>query len=158
MMNVLSTHALIGPTSRRAVPGWTSCARCSAAAAAFACDYIQQHFEGVHVARPEGTYMLFVDCTDWCRAHGKTIEDVERACWEVGAAVQDGRMFHGPCHLRINLASPRSRIEKRSAGWMPMCSTPELPPIAPALLDWFHRCRRALPLPGGPHPLPCLGQ
>lgn len=63
-------------------------------------------------SKPEGTYMLFVDCTDWCAAHGKTIDDVEKACWEVGAAVQDGKMFHGPCHLRMNLASPRSRIEE----------------------------------------------
>jgi cystathionine beta-lyase len=30
----------------------------------------------------------------------------------VGCAVQDGRAFHGPCHLRINLASPFSRIEE----------------------------------------------
>lgn len=59
-----------------------------------------------------GTYMLFVDCTDWCKAHGKTIEDVEHACWDVGAAIQDGTMFFGPCHLRMNLASPRSRIEE----------------------------------------------
>ena len=43
---------------------------------------------------------------------GKTIDDVEKACWEVGVAVQDGKMFHGPCHLRMNLASPRSRIEE----------------------------------------------
>ena len=78
----------------------------------FACDYIAQHFEGVKVAKPEGTYMLFVDCTDWCAAHGKTIREVEQACWDVGAAVQDGTMFHGPCHLRMNLASPRSRIEE----------------------------------------------
>ena len=78
----------------------------------FACDYIANHFEGVKVAKPEGTYMLFVDCTDWCAAHGKTIEDVEQACWDVGVAIQDGRMFHGPCHLRMNLASPRSRIEE----------------------------------------------
>ena len=49
----------------------------------FACDYIEKHFEGVTVSKPQGTYMLFVDCTDWCKAHGKTIEDVEHACWDV---------------------------------------------------------------------------
>ena len=64
------------------------------------------------VSKPQGTYMLFVDCTDWCKAHGKTIEDVEHACWDVGVAIQDGTMFFGPCHLRMNLASPRSRIEE----------------------------------------------
>ena len=56
--------------------------------------------------------MLFADCTDWCAARGKTIEDVERMAWDVGVAVQDGRMFHGPCHLRFNLALPRSRVEE----------------------------------------------
>ena len=33
-------------------------------------------------------------------------------CWDVGVAVQDGRAFHGPCHLRINLALPLSRVQE----------------------------------------------
>lgn len=33
-----------------------------------------------------------------------------------------------------------------------MCSMPELPPIAPALLDWFGRCRRVLPFREDPTP------
>ena len=56
--------------------------------------------------------MLFVDCTKWCEAHGKTIEDVEHAAWDVGVAVQDGRMFHGPSHIRMNLALPLSRVKE----------------------------------------------
>ena len=31
--------------------------------------------------------------------------------WKVGVGWQDGRAFGGPCHIRMNLASPRSRIE-----------------------------------------------
>lgn len=27
-------------------------------------------------------------------------------------AVQDGKMFHGPCHLRFNLALPLSRVKE----------------------------------------------
>ena len=64
------------------------------------------------VSRPQGTYMLFVDCTDWCAAHGKTIDDVEQAAWDVGVAFQDGRAFHGKCHVRVNLALPLSRVEE----------------------------------------------
>jgi cystathionine beta-lyase len=59
--------------------------------------------------------MLFLDCTQWCQAHGKTIEDVEQAAWDVGVALQDGRMFHGPCHLRVNLALPLSRVQEAFA-------------------------------------------
>ena len=56
--------------------------------------------------------MLFVDCTEWCKAHNKTIDDVEKAAWNVGVAIQDGKMFHGPCHIRMNLALPKSRVEE----------------------------------------------
>ena len=34
------------------------------------------------------------------------------ARWRVGVAVQDGRMFHGPCHLRMNLALPLDRVQE----------------------------------------------
>ena len=56
--------------------------------------------------------MLFVNCADRCAAHGKTIEEVEHACWDVGVAPQDGRQFFGPCHPRVNLALPQSRVEE----------------------------------------------
>ena len=111
-MNVLSMHALLGAYRPEGYEWADELCETLTGNVDFACDYIAKHFEGVHVTKPEGTYMLFVDCTDWCAAHGKTIQDVEKACWAVGAAVQDGVMFHGPCHLRINLASPRARIEE----------------------------------------------
>ena len=111
-MNVLSMHALIGAYRPEGYVWVDELCETLTGNVDFACDYIARHFRGVRVAKPEGTYMLFVDCTDWCAAHGKSIQDVEKACWAVGAAVQDGVMFHGPCHLRINLASPRARIEE----------------------------------------------
>ena len=111
-MNVLSMHALIGAYQPEGYEWTDELCEVLTGNIDFACNYIEKHFEGVTVSKPQGTYMLFVDCTDWCKAHGKTIEDVEHACWDVGAAIQDGTMFFGPCHLRMNLASPRSRIEE----------------------------------------------
>lgn len=111
-MNVLSMHALIGAYKPEGYEWVDELLEVLSGNVNYACDYIKAHFEGVEVSKPEGTYMLFVDCTKWCEAHGKTIEDVEKACWAVGVAVQDGRMFHGPCHLRLNLASPFSRIQE----------------------------------------------
>jgi len=43
------------------------------------------------------------------------LDEVEQAAWDVGVAIQDGRMFHGPCHLRINLALPLSRVQEAFA-------------------------------------------
>ena len=111
-MNVLSMHALIGAYQREGYEWADELKETITGNVNWAVDYIRTHFEGVEVSKPQGTYMLFVDCTKWCEAHGKTIEGVERACWDVGVALQDGRMFHGPCHLRINLALPLSRVQE----------------------------------------------
>ena len=78
----------------------------------FACDFIARHFPGVQVAKPTGTYMLFLDCTDWCAARDKTPEDVLHAGWDVGVAWQDGRMFHHPCAILMNLALIRALVEE----------------------------------------------
>lgn len=111
-MNVLSMHALVGGYSPEGQAWLDELREVLSGNVNFACSYIADHFEGVTVTKPEGTYMLFVDCTGWCKEHGKTIGELEHALWDVGVAVQDGTMFHGPCHLRMNLASPRSRIEE----------------------------------------------
>ena len=78
----------------------------------YACDYIEKHFDGVNVSRPEGTYMLFLDCTEWCKKHGRTITELQAAGIEVGVIWQDGVAFHGPCHIRMNLALPLSRVKE----------------------------------------------
>jgi cystathionine beta-lyase len=111
-MNVLSMHALIGAYQEEGYEWVDELREVLTKNVDYACNYIQEHFEGVEVAKPQGTYMLFADCTKWCEAHGKTIDDVEQAAWDVGVAVQDGRMFHGPCHIRINLALPLSRVKE----------------------------------------------
>lgn len=111
-MNVLSMHALIGAYKPEGYEWVDELRQVLTGNVNYACDYIAQHFEGVKVSKPQGTYMLFLDCTDWCAKHGKTIDELEKACWDVGVAVQDGRQFHGPCHIRMNLASPLSRIQE----------------------------------------------
>lgn len=114
-MNLLSMYALIGAYTPEGHDWVNELCAVIAENVDYACDYIQTHFEGVKAAKPEGTYMLFIDCTQWCESHGKSIDDVEAAAWDVGVAVQDGRQFHGPCHLRMNLALPLSRIKEAFA-------------------------------------------
>ena len=111
-MNVLSMHALIGAYRREGQEWVDELRQVITGNVNYACDFIWKNFENVEVSKPQGTYMLFLDCTKWCESHGKTIEDIERAGWDVGVAFQDGRMFHGPCHIRMNLALPFSRVEE----------------------------------------------
>lgn len=111
-MNVLSMHALIGAYKPEGYEWVDELCEVLSENINFACDYIKEHFDGVEVCKPEGTYMLFLDCTKWCESHGKTIENVLQAGWDVGVAWQDGRMFHGPCSIRMNLALPLSRVKE----------------------------------------------
>ena len=122
-MNVLSMHALVAAYSPEGSEWADELCAVLAGNIDFACNYIKTRFDGVEVTKPEGTYILFADCTKWCEAHGKTIDDVERACWDVGVAVQDGRQFHGPCHIRMNLALLSPACRRPSTGWTNTFST-----------------------------------
>ncbi len=111
-MNVLSMHALIAAYGPEGQEWLKELRQVLTGNARWACDYIRQHFEGVELADPQGTYMLFLDCTRWCEKHGKTIGQLLRAGNDVGVAWQDGTQFHGPCHIRMNLALPLSRVQE----------------------------------------------
>jgi len=77
----------------------------------FACGFLDT-VEGITLSRPQGTYMLFLDCTDWCAKHDCTLDELLKRGWDVGVAWQDGRPFHGACHIRMNLALPTSRVRE----------------------------------------------
>ena len=111
-MNVLSMHALLGAYTPEGREWVDELCEVLSGNVNFGCDFITRHFPGVQVAKPAGTYMLFLDCTDWCAAHDKTLEDVLHAGWDVGVAWQDGRMFHHPCAIRMNLALIRALVEE----------------------------------------------
>ena len=55
--------------------------------------------------------VLFLDCEGWCKEHGKTVEQLLEAGWDVGVAWQDGRPFHRPYAIRLNLAVPFCMLE-----------------------------------------------
>ena len=111
-MNVLSMHALIGAYKPEGRAWLEELRQVLTGNVNYACEYIQKHFQGIRVSKPQGTYMLFLDCTEWCKAHGKTIDELLRSGAEVGVIWQDGRPFHGPCHIRMNLALPLSRVQE----------------------------------------------
>ena len=58
-MNVLSMHALIGAYKPEGYEWVDELRQVLTGNVDFACNYIKEHFEGVEVSRPQGTYMLF---------------------------------------------------------------------------------------------------
>ena len=109
-MNVLSMHALIGAYREEGHIWVDELRQVLSDNVNYAMDYIRTHFDGVSVSKPQGTYMLFIDCSDWCERHHTTIDALKTAGIEVGVIWQDGRAFHGENCIRMNLALPHSLI------------------------------------------------
>lgn len=111
-INLLSMYALIGAYSDEGCEWVDELLTVLGQNIDYAYAFIKDNLPGLDVSRPEGTYMLFVDCSKYCNETGKSLDDVLRAAWRVGVAVQDGRPFHGACHIRVNLALPLSRVKE----------------------------------------------
>ena len=111
-MNVLSMHALIGAYQPEGAEWVDQLCQVLSQNINYACDYIGAHFEGVEVSKPEGTYMLFLDCASWCEISGQSIEQVIKAGWNVGVAWQPGNIYGGKDTIRMNLALPFSRVKE----------------------------------------------
>lgn len=113
--NVLSMHALIGAYKDAGMEWVDELRHVLTENVDYACSFLAEHAHGIHVSRPQGTYMLFLDCEQWCKAHGKTMDELLKAGWDVGVAWQDGRPFHGTYGIRMNLALPLSRVQEAFA-------------------------------------------
>ena len=111
-MNVLSMHALIGAYSDEGAQWVDELREVLTANVKYACKFIRKNFKGINVQQPEGTYMLFLDCEGYCKRSGRSLDEVKKAGYEVGVIWQDGRPFHGPHHIRMNLALPTTRVEE----------------------------------------------
>ena len=111
-VNVLSMHALIGAYCKEGMEWTDELCQVIQNNVKYAYDFISEKFKGIEVSMPQGTYMMFLDCTKWCENHGETLDGLLKKGWNVGVGWQDGRPFCGKCHIRLNLASPFSRIKE----------------------------------------------
>ncbi|TCS74359.1 MalY/PatB family protein [Muricomes intestini] len=110
--NVLSMHALIGAYKPEGREWVDELRHVIGENVEYAYHYVTSHFKGVSLARPEGTYMLFLDCEQWCQEHKKSLDELLRSGIEVGVIWQDGRPFHGEYAIRVNLALPHELVKE----------------------------------------------
>ncbi len=111
-MNVLSMYALIGAYKPEGYEWVDELCEVITGNVDFAMDYIKANFPGVTAARPQGTYMVFLDVGDWMAEHNATLHEVLQKGWDVGVAWQDGTQHGGTTHIRLNLALPLSRVQE----------------------------------------------
>lgn len=111
-MNVLSMHALIGAYQPEGQEWVDELKSVLTENAEYAYNFILENFEGVTLAKPQGTYMLYLDCEGWCKKKGIIMDDLIRQGIEVGVIWQDGRPFHRPYAIRMNLALPTALVKE----------------------------------------------
>jgi cystathionine beta-lyase len=111
-MNVMSMHALIGAYKDEGMEWVDELRTVLTGNVDFAYEFIKNNFKGVEVSKPEGTYMLLLDCGQWLKEHGKTLDELLLAGVEVGVLWQDGRQFNREDSIRMNLALPLSRVKE----------------------------------------------
>lgn len=108
--NVLSMHALIGAYSAEGEEWADEMISVIDENFAYACDFIGKNFPGVQVMRPQGTYMLFLDCGEWLAAHDSTLRELEYRGVRAGVIWQNGEDFFGKNCIRMNLALPKALL------------------------------------------------
>ncbi|MBR6735452.1 MAG: aminotransferase class I/II-fold pyridoxal phosphate-dependent enzyme [Oscillospiraceae bacterium] len=109
-MNVLSMHALIGAYKDEGREWLNEVRAVLGENIDYALDFIGDNFPGVNVARPQGTYLLYLDCSEWLASHNMTIDELHSAGVREGVLWQDGRSFMRDNTIRMNLALPKSLL------------------------------------------------
>lgn len=112
MVNVLSQYALIGAYKPEGGEWVDELVQVIGKNVDYAYDYITENFKGVKLSKPQGTYLLYLDCSAWCKEHSCTIDELLRAGIKVGVIWQDGRPFHCPDSIRVNLALPFTHVKE----------------------------------------------
>ncbi len=107
-MNVLSMHALLGAYSEAGARWTDEMISVIDGNLSYACSFIGENFPGVKVMQPQGTYMLFLDCAQWCAEHGVSIEELQKRGVRKGVIWQNGEAFFRKDSIRMNLALPFS--------------------------------------------------
>ena len=124
MTNVLSVHALIGAYKPEGREWVDELCQVLGSNVDYAYDYITRKFKGVSLAKPQGTYMLYLDC-----------EELVQGAWK-----DDGRAASGRCARRCDLAGmgvrltvlmrsvsiwlfPMQELWMRWTGWINTCLT-----------------------------------
>ena len=111
-INLLSMYALLGAYTEEGMQWVDELRETLEGNVDFAYGYIKEHFPGIKVAKPEGTYMLFLDLEEYCKTSGRDLDEIRRKGLSVGVLWQDGREFGGEYTIRINLALPLAKVQE----------------------------------------------
>ena len=110
--NIFSMHALIGAYSATGHEWLTELNQVLEKNSVCVYEHITKNYRGVKVSKPEATYMLFIDCENFCVENKISHDELLKKFWSKGITLHDGNLFQSPQSFRLSLASPFSLIEE----------------------------------------------
>ncbi len=109
-MNILSQYALIGGFNAGGEEWLEELLTVLTDNANYATRFVNEKLAGVSVSKPQGTYMFFIDCSEYLAKHNMTHAELMKKGLEAGVDWQNGEDFFGQNCIRMNLALPKSRL------------------------------------------------
>lgn len=110
--NILSVHALIGAYTKEGAQWVDELCTVLKTNIELALNTLHTLAPEIQVSIPQGTYMLYLDCTAWLQKHAMDLDTLLRKGIEVGILWQDGRPFEKENTIRMNLALPTKKVEE----------------------------------------------
>lgn len=110
--NILSVYALEGAYSKEGEIWADELRETITTNVNFAYNFIQENFKGCTLSKPQGTYMLYLDFSEYCKENNATIDDLLKDAISVGVIWQDGRPFIKENTIRMNLALPTEIVKE----------------------------------------------
>ena len=105
-MNVLWMHAMIGAYSGEDGYEWVKSFQEAITENSDLIYNTLKSVPGIEVAKPEGTFMIYAQFDKYLEEKGMTIDELQKKGVKYGVIWQDGRPFHAPNSIRLNMAIP----------------------------------------------------
>ena len=109
--NVLSMHSLIGAFSPDGEVWANEVCQVIDKNIQIMSDYLNT-VPGIKFMRAQGTYMLYLDCSQWCENNHVTIQELQNRGVRKGVVWQNGEPFMVKNSIRMNLSLPTSQVEE----------------------------------------------
>ncbi len=78
----------------------------------YAYEYVTNRLDGVTTSLPDGTYLLVIDCEEWCKKNDVPMEELVHKGYQYGVIWAAGARNYGEYGIRMCLAHPFSQIEE----------------------------------------------
>lgn len=108
--NILSLYAMYGAFSEEGFEWYKELLEVLTKNINYVCDFIEKELKGVKYTKPEGSYIVFMDCEEWIKEKNSSMDELLQLGYDYGLGWSDGRPFNAEFGIRLNLGLQFEKI------------------------------------------------